>query len=59
MIERTKRICSEYGDKVIYREIDISNRAAVRQWGISDGLFVDRKNIYQGGLRYHMKNRVG
>ena len=48
MIERTKQICSEYGDKVIYREINMSNRDAVRQWGISDGLFVDRKNIYQG-----------
>jgi GNAT superfamily N-acetyltransferase len=48
MIERTKRICQEYGDKVLYREIDVSNREAVRQWGISDGLFVDDRNIYQG-----------
>lgn len=48
MIERAKQICSEFADKVIYREIDMSNRAAVREWGLSDGLFVDGKNIYQG-----------
>jgi N-acetylglutamate synthase-like GNAT family acetyltransferase len=48
MIERAKKVCSEYGDKVIFKEIDVSNRAATRLWGLSDGIFVDDKNIYQG-----------
>jgi predicted N-acetyltransferase YhbS len=48
MIERAKQISNEFGDKVIYREIDSSSRAVVREWGLSDGLFVDEKNIHQG-----------
>ena len=48
MIERAQRICSEYGDKVIFQEIDMNNRATVRQWGISDGLYINDKNIYRG-----------
>ncbi len=48
MLERAKKICSEFGDKVIYREIDMSSRAAIREWGLSDGLFVNERNIYKG-----------
>lgn len=48
MIERARKVSSEFGDKVVYREIDTSTRAAVREWGLSDGLFVDRKGIYKG-----------
>jgi len=48
MIERAKKICSELGDKVVYHEIDMGNRAAIREWGLSDGLFVDERNIYKG-----------
>jgi N-acetylglutamate synthase-like GNAT family acetyltransferase len=48
MIERARRISSEFGDKVVFREIDTSNRAAVHEWGLSDGLFVNEKSIYNG-----------
>ena len=48
MIERAKRVSSEFGDKVIFNEIDSSKKETVRQWGISDGLFVDDKQIYRG-----------
>ena len=48
MIERAKQICSEFGDKVIYREIDMSTRTVIQEWGLSDGLFVDNRNIYRG-----------
>ncbi len=47
MIERAKKICSELGDKVVFREIDMTSRETVREWGLSDGLFVDDKNIYK------------
>jgi predicted N-acetyltransferase YhbS len=48
MIERAKQVSSEFGDKVIYREVDTSSRTAVREWGLSDGLFVNESNIYKG-----------
>lgn len=48
MFERVQRICSEYGEKVVYREIDMNSREAVRQWGLSEGLFIDTRNVYQG-----------
>lgn len=48
MIERARQVSSEFGDQVIYHEIDTSSRSAVRKWGLSDGLFVDHRNIYRG-----------
>ena len=48
MLERAKLICNEFGDKVIYNEIDMGNPSSIREWGLSDGLFVDEKNIYKG-----------
>lgn len=48
MIERAKEICGELGDKVVFREIDMTSREVVREWGLSDGLFVDDRNIYKG-----------
>jgi N-acetylglutamate synthase-like GNAT family acetyltransferase len=48
MIERARQISSEFGDKVVYQEINTSTRAAVREWGLSDGLFVNESNIYKG-----------
>lgn len=48
MIERAKKICTELGDKVIFREIDMTNRQSVQEWGLSDGLFVDDRNIHRG-----------
>lgn len=48
MIERAKKICIELGDKVVFREIVMTGREAIREWGLSDGLFVDDRNIYKG-----------
>ena len=48
MIERARAVCDEYGDKVSYREIDTSRKDAVYEWGLTDALFVDSKNIYRG-----------
>ncbi len=47
MIERTERVCSKFGEKVIYREIDTSRREAIPERGSSDALFMDEKNIYR------------
>jgi hypothetical protein len=48
MVERAKKICSELGGNVVFQEIDMTKREAVREWGMSDGLFIDDKNIYRG-----------
>lgn len=48
MIERAKKISEEFGDRVVFREIDMTNPENIREWGMSDGLFVDGKSIYRG-----------
>ena len=46
--ERAKQAAAEFGDNVVFREIDTSSRAAVAEWGISDGVFVDGKDVQKG-----------
>ena len=46
--ERTKRAAAEFGDKVVFREIDTSSRDAVAKWGVADSVFVDGKNVQKG-----------
>ena len=46
--ERAKRAAAEIGERVIYREIDTSERDAAAEWGGSDGLFVDGKQVGAG-----------
>ncbi len=48
MLERARRISREFGDRVVYREVDTGRRGVAREWGLSDALFVDQKNIYKG-----------
>ena len=47
-IERARKVCSELGDDVLFHEVDSSSRDTVREWGLSDALFVDDRNIYRG-----------
>ena len=46
--ERARRAAAEFGDHVVFREIDTSERAAVSEWGISDAVFVDHKEVTRG-----------
>jgi hypothetical protein len=46
--ERTKRAAAEFGDDVVFREIDTSDRATFLEWGIADGVFVDGKRLRYG-----------
>lgn len=48
VFERAKRAASEFGEKVIFRQIDTSDRDTFLEWGISDGLFIDDKQIRTG-----------
>ena len=46
--ERAKRAAAEFGDKVLFREIDTFDRKVVEEWGVSDALFIDGKAINTG-----------
>ncbi len=48
VFERAKRASTEFGDKVIFQEYDTSDRATFLEWGISDALFVDKKEVWTG-----------
>ena len=46
--ERAKRAVQEFGEAVEFQEIQTSDRKTFLEWGISDGLFVDGKQIRSG-----------
>lgn len=46
--ERAKRAAAEFGDMVVFREIDTSSRDAVTEWGVADAVFVDSRNLQKG-----------
>ena len=46
--ERSRRAAEEFGDSVVYREIDTSERAVVTKWGFTDELFIDGKKVRTG-----------
>jgi len=46
--ERAKRAAAEIGDKVDFRSVDTFDRAAFREWGEPDAIFVDGKGIRMG-----------
>ena len=49
-LERAKRAASDplFADKVVFREIDTFDRAEFLRLGISDALFIDRKQVRTG-----------
>jgi GNAT superfamily N-acetyltransferase len=46
--ERAKRAASEFGDKVVFREINTFDRKVFLEWGISDALFIDDRQVKTG-----------
>ena len=48
VFERAKRAASEFGDKVVFREIDTFDRETFLEWGIADALFIDDKQVRTG-----------
>ena len=48
VFERAKRAASEFGDKVIFKQYDTFSREAQNEWGISDALFIDGKEVRTG-----------
>jgi N-acetylglutamate synthase-like GNAT family acetyltransferase len=46
--ERAKRAATEFGDKVIFREFDTFDKSTIQEWGISDAIFIDGKEVRTG-----------
>ncbi len=46
--ERAKKAALEFGDKVNFQKVDTSVRKTFLEWGISDGLFIDGKEVRTG-----------
>jgi len=46
--ERAKRAAAEFGDKVVFREVDTFDRKTFLEWGISDALFIDGRQVRTG-----------
>ncbi len=48
VFERAKRAASEIGDTVVFQEMDTFDRDTFLEWGISDALFIDGKQVRTG-----------
>jgi GNAT superfamily N-acetyltransferase len=48
VFERAKRAASEFGSEVEFQGIDTSDRERFLEWGISDGLYIDGKQVRTG-----------
>jgi len=48
VFERAKRAVSEFDDRVIFKEINTFDREVLKEWGISDAVYVDDKLIRMG-----------
>lgn len=46
--ERAKRAAQEFGDCVVFEEIDTSSREVLTEWGISDDVFIDGHKAQRG-----------
>lgn len=46
--ERAKRAAGEFGDRVLFREIDTQNRQTFLEWGTSDTVFLNHKPLNAG-----------
>jgi len=46
--ERARRAAEAFDDRVVFEEIDTNNRETFLEWGISDGLYIDGKQIRTG-----------
>jgi GNAT superfamily N-acetyltransferase len=56
--ERAKRAAAEFGDKVLFREIDTLDRQAMLEWGHADALFIDDKQVRTGPPPSYAKIRA-
>ena len=47
-VERARRAVAECGERVVFREIDTSDRTALEEWGMPSALFIDDREVNTG-----------
>lgn len=47
-VERARRAASEFGENVVFREISTIDEGALAEWGFTDGLYIDEKQVRTG-----------
>ena len=52
IFEIAKKAALEFGDDVVFREINTSDRDIFLEWGIADALFIDEKKLRTGPPPY-------
>ena len=50
--EWAKSLAKQYGDKVVYKEIDTSNRETIAEWGLSDTIYVNDEQLMGPPMSY-------
>ncbi len=45
---RARRAAQELGERVVYRELNTLNRDVLAEWGISDALYIDGREVSTG-----------
>jgi len=48
VFERAKRAAAEFGDKVVFQEVNTFDRDVFLEWSIMDALFIDEKQVRTG-----------
>lgn len=48
VFERAKRAVTEFGDSVVFREINTMDKNVYQEWGIADALFIDDIEVRTG-----------
>jgi GNAT superfamily N-acetyltransferase len=48
VFERAKRASAEFGERVIFRKYDTSDHQIFLEWGITDALYIDEKQVRTG-----------
>jgi len=46
--ERAKRAVKDHGDKIVFNEYNTLDREILKEWGIGDGLFIDKSAVRTG-----------
>jgi hypothetical protein len=55
--ERTKRAASEFGEQVVFKTIPVQDKETIEEWGQSDAVFINRKQLRSGPPLSYVKIR--
>lgn len=50
--EWAKQLATQYGDEIVYKEIDTSDRETIAAWGLSDAIYVNDEQLMGPPMSY-------